>query len=145
MTALNLLRLYALTYNNDFLRNTQEIFDTSSHLAEIDPENMAQMLIALDAYYYGVEIAVITAIGRAMPAPLVEPFYRKFLPGRVLALGEDGQPTVLELLKGKKLADANFTAYICEKGSCQKPTGDLKEIQKQLSDLKRTNPLTITM
>ena len=145
VSALNLLRLYHLTYREEFEAGAKQIFAACSALADRGPENMAQMLIALDYYYSAVEAAVVTAAGKTLPDALVDVFYRGFLPNKAIALCGSGQPSGVELVNGKKLNGPEFTIYICAKGSCKNPTGDPTEIRKQLSALKRTDPLTITI
>jgi uncharacterized protein YyaL (SSP411 family) len=143
VSAMNLLRLYHLTHNDEFEAGAKNIFSACKALADKGPENMAQLLLALDLQNRAAEIAVVTREGDTMPEALKEPLYRAFIPNKVLALKPDGGVSSVEMLADKKLAHGEFTAYVCGRGSCAEPAGSAGELKARLAGFPAFDPFAI--
>jgi len=111
------------------------------------PLAMTDALLALDYRTDAVrEIAIVWPAGAgagaregAKPAaPLLAALRRTFVPNRVVAAGAEGAAgietvaAVAPFVERKKATGGRATAYVCERGRCELPTGDPRVFARQI-------------
>jgi uncharacterized protein YyaL (SSP411 family) len=141
MAALNLLRLHDFTFEEEYQKKAEKVFESiASELSQF-PSSFPQLLIALDYYLdRAKEIAVIKNPNHEDTASIQQYLYKTFLPNKVMAIGNEtpmDASTVLTILKGKKAMDGKTTIYVCEKNICKLPTHDLEQAKSLINDFKR--------
>ncbi len=126
VSALNLLRLYHLNFEEEFSKKAQDIFRFFSKLIGEYPQAFSQMLIAYVFQNHSKEIAILEKMEDSVAKQFLKEIYQNFYPNKVMVKGVVPSSFPL-LLNGKDLIDQKTAFYICEKQSCQKPTSDFKE------------------
>ena len=138
VSALNLLKLYNFTFNEEYKNRAKKIFENSSAKILQYPSAFSYMLIALD-YYLGrsKEIAIIGRRDDETTRNMLSFLNASFLPNKILAFTEAQETDELPLTKNKKMLNQKTTAYVCENGVCQLPTSDLQVFKKQVQEVKK--------
>jgi uncharacterized protein YyaL (SSP411 family) len=103
------------------------------------PLAMTDALLALDYRTDAVrEIAIVWPAGAGdeakAAAPLLAVLRRTFVPNRVVAAGAEGADVAAAatFVEGKRAAGGRATAYVCDRGRCELPTGDPRVFARQL-------------
>jgi uncharacterized protein YyaL (SSP411 family) len=105
------------------------------------PLAMTDALLALDWRTDAVrEIAIVWPAGAGdgakAAAPLLGVLRQTFVPNRVVAAGAEGSEgigaAVATFVDGKRAIGGRATAYVCERGRCELPTGDVRAFARQL-------------
>jgi uncharacterized protein YyaL (SSP411 family) len=137
VAAMNLLRLAELTTDMTHRKRAERTL--ASFAAELGRggRGLPRMLGALDFYLDVVlEVFIVHPAG-TQPGALLDTLRRTFLPNAVVVVGSDAQVAALAeqvpLLAGKVALKGKPTAFVCEQGRCELPTGDPKVLAKQLS------------
>jgi hypothetical protein len=132
VSALNLLRLYDLTFIISYKATSQAILSCYSAMISDYPTAFSQMLMAYDYLQEGsVEIALLEGSQDHGTQEVLKKIRDQFLPNLVIA--KSSQPEEFPpLLKGKKLLNHRSTFYLCRENSCQAPTQKTEEIIKNL-------------
>jgi uncharacterized protein YyaL (SSP411 family) len=141
VTAMNLLRLHALTGEAAYLQQAEGALTAFAATLSSAPTGLSEMLLALDFHRENAKQVVIVApLGNRQAAQeLLEQFRAHFLPNRVLVLVCEGEElerasAVIPLLREKKAQGDQAVAYLCEHRSCRRPTSDPEEFGRQLSE-----------
>ena len=108
------------------------------------PIAFGEALLALDFRTDAArEIVVVwpTSAGPAAAAPLVSVLRRTFLPNSVLGGGAEGEAldalaVLAPIVEQKRALKGRGTAYVCERGRCQLPTGDPDLLARQLAPVR---------
>ena len=145
VTIQNLLRLSALLRDDSLRARAEEGLETFANQIRWEGARMPSMLSALERYL-DTELEVILAIPgaegeRGGAAPLRAALRRAYLPNALRIEVREGEPLpgpLLELLEGKLPVQARATAYVCERGRCDRPTSDASLFARQLA---RARPL----
>ncbi|MBL6990795.1 MAG: thioredoxin domain-containing protein [Bacteriovoracaceae bacterium] len=133
LSALNLQKLYLLTYNEKFLKKANSIMKTAIPLAQQYPSALSQALIALHFNLNAPkQIAIVGDPLNLLTKGFLEIVHKRFYPNKVLALSQDGTKSSIALLKDKMILDGKSTAYVCRNKVCLKPVNDLLEFRLQL-------------
>jgi uncharacterized protein YyaL (SSP411 family) len=146
MAATALLRLAALTGQDDLRRAGQRALDAVRAVIENAPSAAGQSLIALDlALSPTREIALIAAPGDPELDQALELVYSGyFFPHAVTAPATVEQARQLAglvpLLVDRPLRDGQLTTYICENSTCQEPVVGLDGLSAALQALRTTPP-----
>jgi uncharacterized protein YyaL (SSP411 family) len=132
-----LLRLAAITGNEDYERRATKVLRTVSPFIENAPTAFGRLLAGLDYYLaQGQELAIVWPngdVGAQHAAPLRRVVSGAYLPHLVLAGGLAGEGASLTpLLQDRPAIDGKATAYLCERFVCQAPTTDAAELARQL-------------
>jgi len=143
VAALNLLRLYEFTLNEEFRKRSTMVLkaflgeNSSNHSA------LSEMLLALDYYLDSPrEVIIVTPKNKIEEArPFLNEFRKTFIPNRVLTVVEEGDKLkrlseIIPSLKSKQVIRGKATAYVCEKGICMLPAGDIKTFSDQINIIK---------
>ncbi len=133
----NLLRLYEFTMEEAYRQRAERALRYFGARLTRSPTAMSGLLVALDFYHDTVrEIVIVTAARRAESRPFLDELASNYLPNRVLTV-LDGDAVaaharLIPLVAGKRVLGGRATAYVCERGVCQLPTGDPSEFARQL-------------
>lgn len=133
VSVLNLLRLYHLSYENKYMTKAKSMLAGNMTAISRSPSAYGQLLIALD--YYLDNTKEIAFVGQQKEG-FLNHIYNNFYPNKVLSYKENGQKTVIPLVKEKISIDKVFTAYVCQNRVCLRPTEDLNIFKKQVNDKK---------
>lgn len=137
VSALNLLRLYRLTFKPDYEKRTAEIFQSMPKFVEDYATAFAQFLMAVDfSLDRSKEVALVASSDDAELRAMRKSLLEVFNPNKVLAVGI-GNQFQIGLLKGRSARDKKPTVYVCEGGSCQLPTTDLNTALKLSNDMRK--------
>ena len=138
VATLNLLRLDEFTGNAEYRSRAESLFRTWSQSMSRDPMSVPRMIVALDYYLdKPYEIVIVHPNDPSGAETLLQVIRNMFLPNRVLLVVSEGQAreqaSMLPLLENKIAIEGEATAYVCERGVCQRPTSDPATLREQLS------------
>jgi uncharacterized protein YyaL (SSP411 family) len=139
ITARNLLRLWEYTGDDAWRQTAERIFKWCASWIQRSGTAVPAMIGALDHYHQTTrQVIIVRAKGDTNAKTLMNVLRLQYLPNRMVAVTTEG-PALASLAKtipyvDKKTAiGGRTTAYVCERGICQKPTSDPKEFAKQLA------------
>jgi uncharacterized protein YyaL (SSP411 family) len=133
-----LLRLAAITGNEDYQRRAVTVIRALTPLVEQAPTMFGRLLAATDYYLSrSQELAIVlpASAGRADPADgriLLDAIREAYLPNLILAGGVEGAAANTPLLQERTAIDGQPTAYLCEHFVCQMPATSPEELLRQL-------------
>ena len=137
ISALNLLKLFALTFHTPYQDKAKALLAANGGNLSHHPGAFAQTLIALDYYLdRSKEIAVIGASSNADTQAVLSWLRSSFHPNKTLSAGLPEQSDTLALLARKSMIKGKTTVYVCEDTICKLPTADLEQIKRLVSDVK---------
>ncbi|MDQ3744348.1 MAG: thioredoxin domain-containing protein [Acidobacteriota bacterium] len=143
VAAESLLRLAALTDNEDYRRKAVNVLRLIRDAVERYPSAFGYALGALDFYLSTPkEIALITPVGdsdsHASDAPaLAREIWSRYLPNKVVAQSPEDDSraaALIPLLRDRPANGGRATAYVCENYTCQQPVSTSEELAAQLAD-----------
>jgi uncharacterized protein YyaL (SSP411 family) len=139
VAALNLLRLEEYTGDPGHRERALGVMRALGPAVARAPGASPRLLVALDWLLdRPKEIIVVGSADEAHP--LLDVVRRTFVPNRVLvAAGESGLArlrTLVPLLEGKTALGGRATAFVCEAGRCDLPTGDPAVLSRQLAKVE---------
>ncbi len=138
--AMALQRLSALTGDRRYATAGVSSLRLITEAMTKAPTSFGHALGALDLYLSRMqEVAVVGRAGADDTEELLGEVWRRYLPNRVLAFGDPGDPGVHEataelspLLRDRPLVHGRATAYVCEHFVCKQPVTDPAELGAQL-------------
>jgi uncharacterized protein YyaL (SSP411 family) len=132
-----LLRLAALTGNEAYERRGVAGLNNLAAVMEQAPTAAGRALCALDFdMARRIELAIVWPNDVAEAKPLLDIVRRPYNPNLVLAGAKAGEADDLSpLLQDRPAIDGKVTAYVCEHFTCQAPTTDPAELDRQLQEL----------
>ena len=145
---MNTLRLGELTTDDRFRVIAERAFKAFAPQLVERPLALSEMLLALDFWTDAPREVVIVwpdggpdGGGSRAAGPLLDVVRRTFLPNKVLAGGAEGAALeelarVAPIAEGKRALGGKPTAYVCEKGLCEAPTGNPSVLAEQLKKVK---------
>ncbi|HIA03040.1 MAG TPA: thioredoxin domain-containing protein, partial [Myxococcales bacterium] len=139
IAARNLLRLWEYTGKDSLRQSAEQTFKWCASWIQRGGTAVPAMLSALDHYHQTTrQVIIVRASGDSNTAALMKVLRNQYLPNRMIAITMDGE-SVASLAKTipyvdkKKAMSGRTTAYVCERGICQKPTSDPVEFGQQLA------------
>jgi len=138
IAAENLLRIGALTDDEDMRRRARDIFLAFGAQLEESPLAHTQMLSAVDLYLNSSMQIVIAGDNVEGAQEFVLEINRHFLPDKVIAFagsradGDVGSGLV-PMTGGKVAIQGKPTVYICENYTCKAPITNLEDLRQVLS------------
>jgi uncharacterized protein YyaL (SSP411 family) len=136
VAAETLLRLSALTGNEDYRRQAVNVLRLVRDAVERYPSAFGYALGATDFYLSTPkEIALVSPRGDSGARALTREVWRRYLPNRVVAQGPEGDERaagLIPLLRDRSALGGNATAYVCEHYTCQQPASTPEELAAQL-------------
>ena len=137
VSALNLLKLFALTFHAPYQEKAKALLAANGGNLSHHPGAFAQTLIALDYHLdRSKEIAVIGANNDADTQAVLSWLRSSFNPNKTLGVALPEQSDTLALLAQKPMIEGETTVYVCEDTICKLPTADLEQIKRLVSDVK---------
>ena len=137
VSALNLLKLFALTFHTPYQDKAKALLAANGGNLSRHPGAFAQTLIALDYHLdRSKEIAVIGASNSADTQAVLSWLRSSFNPNKTLGAGHPEQSNTLALLARKPMIKGKTTVYVCEDTICKLPTADLTQVRDLVSDIK---------
>jgi uncharacterized protein YyaL (SSP411 family) len=134
IAAQNLLRLAALTGDEELRMRAKDIFLIFGEHLEESPLEHTQMLCALEFFLSSPTQIVIA--GQHVEAAYAVEISRHFLPNKVLVFtrpGDDELSALVPGIKDKVAVQGKPTVYICENYTCKAPITDLEDLRRALS------------
>ncbi|QDT38968.1 thioredoxin domain-containing protein [Stratiformator vulcanicus] len=135
MAATALLKLARLTTRTDFEDRAIGTLDAISGVVASSPLAAGQGLIALD-FLLGPtqEIVIVDPNQSEEGNEMVAEVRKGFRPNQVLVRTTgDTEGPLKTLIRGKASPDGKTKAFVCEKGVCHEPVGDVASLKAQLS------------
>ena len=134
---MNLLRLYEFTGEERYRVQAERIFAAFSRDLERNPMGMPWLASALDYYLDRPrEVVIVYGEERASAAQLEAELHRHFLPNRVISVVSEQEVAahgeILSFVQAKRMIGGRATAYVCERGICQRPTSEAEVLGQQL-------------
>jgi uncharacterized protein YyaL (SSP411 family) len=139
-----LLRLGALTGNQDYQRRAATILRLTANGMLRYPSGFGRLLSALDFYLdTPKEIALVGLPDAPQTIALAREIWSRYLPNKVVAQAEPGQgatANAIPLLQGRMELNGQATAYVCEHFTCKAPVTTPAELAAQLDRNTATTP-----
>ncbi len=136
IAAQNLLRIAALTDNEELRIRAKNIFRTFGAQLEQSPLEHTQMLCALDFYLSSPMQVVIASQKIEEAQAFAVEISRHFLPNQVIAFTssrDDELSGRIPQITDKVAVQGKPTVYICENHTCKAPITDLDDLRRVLS------------
>ncbi|MCM3900216.1 MAG: thioredoxin domain-containing protein, partial [Pyrinomonadaceae bacterium] len=132
-----MLRLAALTDNNDYRRMAVTILRLVADSLRRYPSGFGRALCALD-FYLGTpkEIAIIGDHDLPQTRLLRNAAWQHYVPNKVVAQaapGDSRNSELIPLLRDRRLVNNSPTAYVCEHFTCSEPVTDPESLVSQLA------------
>jgi len=134
--AQNLLRLAALTDNEELRIRARDLFRTFGAQLEQSPLEHTQMLCALDFFLSSPMQVVIASQKIEEAQAFAVEINRHFLPNKVIVFTssrDDELSGRIPLITDKVAVQGKPTVYICENYTCKAPITDLDDLRRLLS------------
>ncbi len=139
-----LLRLGALTNNQDYQRRAATILRLTANGMLRYPSGFGRVLGALDFYLDSPkEIALIGANDSKQTISLAREIWSRYLPNKVVAQAapeDNAAAKAIPLLQGRLQLDGQPTAYVCEHFACKSAVITPAELGAQLDRNTATAP-----
>ncbi|MBN1762668.1 MAG: thioredoxin domain-containing protein [Methanomicrobia archaeon] len=138
VAAQNILRLAALTDNEELKKRAETIFRAFRATLDQSPLEHTQMLCAVAFSLSSPAQVVLASRNREEAQAFAAELGRHFLPHNVVAFSQPGVteselPELTPLISGKVAIEGKPTVYICEEYTCKAPITDLEELKRVLS------------
>ncbi|HEX3560271.1 MAG TPA: thioredoxin domain-containing protein [Pyrinomonadaceae bacterium] len=137
VAAESLLRLSALTGNEDYKRKAVNVLRLVRDPVERYPSAFGYALGAFDFYLSTPkEVALVSPRGIPDARPLAREIWSRYLPNKIVAQaseGDDRASELLPLLRERQAIEGRATAYVCENYTCRQPVSTPPELAAQLS------------
>jgi uncharacterized protein YyaL (SSP411 family) len=138
MAAVVLLRLNALTANDDYRRRATTILRLMSDQIRRYPSAFGLALQAVDFYLSSpLEIAIVGGESDEGFIQMKRAVWDTYLPNRVISLlanDFDRAPQMVPLLAGRNVKDRPAAAYICRSHTCEAPVFSSDDLRLQLNN-----------
>ena len=138
VSALNFLRLAALSGNQEWAVLAEKIISSFADSLDRYPPAMPLMLSAMDLQAAKPRQIVIAGTkGEAGTEALLREVHSRYMPNTVLLLADGAEnqqflEKTLAFLQTAKQIDGKATAYVCEDFSCKMPVNSAEELAKLL-------------
>ena len=131
-----LLRLAHLLGDEDYSRRSLATLERFREILGRVPTAFGYLLCVIDrTLATPKEVALVGPLDSSHTRALLDVVHSRYLPNRLLAAAEPGDPrpaALIPLLQERDLLDGHPTAYVCENYACQLPTHDPAELARQL-------------
>jgi uncharacterized protein len=136
----NLLRLYQLTMNQQYLDEAEDIIRAVKKFIDTYPPGYCYSLMNLNRYYDEHASVLVVALGEDEKEfqAIRQAIYRNFIPHKGIIWKRKSDQTLETLIPYvKNLASQKdeATLYLCKEGSCQRPVTGMAEIIQTIEKL----------
>ena len=141
IAASNLLRLYHIVQNNDYLDKAEKIIKAGAKTALENPFGFGQLLVTIYLYVKKpVEITIILNAKHKLHSQMVNWLNRQFIPNRIIAIIEnDLQLEQLQkylFFKGRNSDEEKENksefAFVCRNNTCSLPIYSIEELERNI-------------
>lgn len=133
----NLLRLYQLTQQTDYLKQAEDVLKGVKDYLENYPPGYTYHVMNLQRYYNQKAPTLVIALNsdREHEGRLKEIIYENFIPHKaVIWQNQDIElEEFIPFIKEKNVLNEQTTLYYCMEGVCEKPIVELSEMNKIFS------------
>jgi uncharacterized protein YyaL (SSP411 family) len=133
-----LLRLGAMTGNQDYSERGSDILRAVARTMEEHPLAAGNYLSGLDFYLGPVkEVALAGDREREDLQALLNATYQRFEPNMILGYVDEARPEIVEMLpflQERAARDGRATAYVCEHFACLPPVHEADALLQQLAE-----------
>jgi uncharacterized protein YyaL (SSP411 family) len=141
MASLVLLRLAALTGEGRYRSAAEGALAPMVAIAAQHPTGFAQWLLAIQLASSAIdEVAIVGEPEAPDTRALLAVAFRRYRPGRVVAVSATPESSVVPLLRGRSRLDGRATAYVCRGFACQRPVTDAAALAGQLEESEAAGP-----
>lgn len=136
----NLLRLYQITGNSDYLSEAEDILRAVKKYLENYPPGYVYHIMNLQHCLDKQSPTLIVALNENKDHyhEILKSIYQNFIPHKSVIVRHVNDQKLFDLLpylKEQKPIDDNTTLYICFQGVCTKPLNSINEILKSINSL----------
>jgi len=129
----NLLRLYQLTQNSDFLNQGEDIFKAVKKFLDNYAPGYCYHIMNLNRYFDKHAPTFVIALNdkEDFKRELRRAIYSNFIPHKAVIwrhMGDENIVKILPFLKDQGPLTGLTTLYVCHEGVCQKPITDFSEM-----------------
>ncbi len=136
----NLIRLYQLTYREEYLKEAEDIFKAACNDLENYPPGYCYHLMSLLRYFDLKKPTLVVAMNsnRQFEKELKEKIFRPYLPHKaVIWQTHDVElEAILPSVKNQGAVEEKTALYICREGVCNPPFIELSEMEHALARLE---------
>jgi uncharacterized protein YyaL (SSP411 family) len=140
VAALNLVRLAALTGDEQWRHRAEQTLRAFGERLADMPGALAEMLLAVEAWHAPMrEVVLVWPQGsdRSALKPFLTALRDAFSPHRVVMMAQAGEgiqalAAVAPPVAQRVALHGRATAYVCREGACELPTVDPRELVQQL-------------
>ncbi len=135
-----LLRLASLTGRSELRQDAERSLQTFAHLLDRAGLEMSWWVDAVLRFQAGMREVVIAGDPEAGPTRDLRAAVGRLLAPHVVVVPVPADGPAAELARlappaaGKRALESPATAYVCEHGTCQRPTGDAAEMVRQVME-----------
>lgn len=135
----NLLRLYQLTQNSDYMQQAEDVFKGVKDYLENYPPGYSYHVMNLLRYYDKKNPTLVIALNskKDYEKELKEKIFQQFIPHKAMIwqTHDVGLEEILPFVKDQEAQHDETTLYLCFEGVCQKPIHELSEIWRAIEKL----------
>lgn len=136
----NLLRLYQLTLNPDYLEQAEDILRAVKKFMDNYPLGYCYSLLNINRYYDRNTPTIVVALNKNEEyfEQIRVAMYQNFIPHKCVIWRKQEDVDLLEMIpfiKEQPPMEGNTTVYICYHGVCQKPVNNIDEILHAIQKL----------
>lgn len=136
----NLLRLYQLTANGDYLNQARDVLKAAEKYIESYAPGYCYHIMNLNRFYDKRAPTIVIALNgkEQWKKELQELLYQNFIPHKTIVWRREQETELFKLLPfvaEQKPMNGKTTLYICYAGVCTKPLNDLAEMKEALKKL----------
>ena len=137
LAASALLRLSALTANDDYRRRATTVLRLMANQMRRYPSAFGFALTALDFYLSSpLEIVIVGNRGDARLGELARGLWQDYIPNRIVAICTEEfnrAAAIIPLFRWRNTVETPPTAYVCQAQTCQTPAHSAEEMQRQIT------------
>ncbi|NGX42956.1 MAG: hypothetical protein K940chlam7_01246 [Chlamydiae bacterium] len=136
----NLLRLYQLTYNQQYLEDAEDTFRAVQKYIDTYSPEYSYHVLNLIRYFNPKAPTIVVALNehKDFQSEIHEKIFSSFVPHRAVIWAQEGDEELCSLLphiKGQVAMNGNTTVYICHNRICEKPLTDINETLTAIENL----------
>lgn len=139
----NLMRLYQISLNSDYLEQACDVLKAVKPLIDQYAPGYCYSLMNIDRFYDRQAPTLIIALGDEdfdHLEPIRHLIYKQFVPHKAVIWRHDDDERLYQLVpyvRDQKAIDGKTTLYICRQGICQKPIVDMPLMIEAIQNLNR--------
>lgn len=135
----NLLKLYQLTQQPDYLEQAEDVFQAVQDYLENYPPGYCYHVMDLQRYFDNKAPTLVIALNseKEYEKEIKQSLYEQFIPHKAVIWQNQDVDTedILPFIKDQTAQQDRTTLYICYEGVCQKPLNQLNEIIEAIGKL----------